>query len=181
MILQVAALLLALAAPAGDPETQARGAFASGQYQQALSLYEKLFLDTGHPTYLRNLGRCHQMLKQPEPAIARFREYLSMVPDAPAATRAEVQGFIAQMEQLRRQQQAERAPPPPPPGARFGEDVRAVQAPPRADEGRGHTWVWVAAGVVVAAAGVTAALLLSRPAPSACPECTLPTVRIDTR
>jgi tetratricopeptide (TPR) repeat protein len=183
MILRVAALLLALAAPAPDPEGQARAAFTSGHYQEALSLYEQLFRDTGHPTYLRNLGRCHQMLKQPEPAIARFREYLHMVPNAPASTRAEVEGFIAEMEGLRRQQEAARHTPPPPrpPGASFGEDNRLVEIPPRHGETSSHPWLWVAAGAAVAAAGVTLALLLSRPAPSACPECTLPSIRIDTR
>lgn len=99
-------------------EIDARQAFAAGQYQQALDLYAELYADKVHPTYLRNIGRCYQNLKQPEKAINAFRDYLRQAKGVTAAERAEVEGYIAEMEALQKQQAAAAAaaaaPPPKP-------------------------------------------------------------------
>jgi hypothetical protein len=100
-------------------EIEARQAFAAGQYQKALDLYAELYADTVHPTYLRNIGRCYQNLRQPGKAINAFRDYLRQAKGVSAAERAEVEGYIAEMEALEKQQAAEAAaataPTPPPP------------------------------------------------------------------
>jgi len=100
-------------------ELDARQAFAAGQYQQALDLYAELYADKVHPTYLRNIGRCYQNLKQPEKAINAFRDYLRQAKRVTAAERAEVEGYIGEMEALQKQQAAEAAAaaaPTPAPG-----------------------------------------------------------------
>ena len=55
---------------------QAREAFAAGRYQDALDLFAKLYAESLNPIYLRNIGRCHQNLGEPERAITSFRDYL---------------------------------------------------------------------------------------------------------
>ena len=72
------ALLAARNATAADSrELKAREAFAAQRYQEALDLFAKLYAETLHPVYLRNIGRCHQKLRQPEKAIDTFNEYLA--------------------------------------------------------------------------------------------------------
>jgi hypothetical protein len=99
-------------------EVEARKAFAAGQYQQALELYADLYADKVHPTFLRNIGRCYQNLRQPEKAINAFRDYLRQAKSLTTAERREVEGYIAEMEQLQKDQEAAQAaaasPPTPP-------------------------------------------------------------------
>jgi len=87
-----------------DRELTARAAFAAGRYQEALDIYAKLFAETLHPTYLRNVGRCQQMLGNADQAIKTFREYLRRVPELPPQQRADVEKFIAEMEVLKKTQ-----------------------------------------------------------------------------
>ena len=82
-------------------ELQAREAFVSGRYREALDLYAKLYAEKLHPTYLRNIGRCHQNMEEAEEAILSFRDYLRKAHDLPASEREEVEGFIKEMEALR--------------------------------------------------------------------------------
>lgn len=104
-----ALMLVSAPATAEDRDLKAREAFAAGRYQEALDIYAKLFAETLHPTYLRNVGRCHQMLGNPDQAINSFREYLRRAPDLSAHQRAEVEGFIADMEALRKTRAAQAA------------------------------------------------------------------------
>ena len=101
-----------------DPrEIEARHAFAAGRYQEALDLYAALFADKLHPTYLRNIGRCYQNLRQPDQAINAFRDYLRQAKDMSAAERVEIDGYIAEMEALKKDQdkaKARAANPSPP-------------------------------------------------------------------
>src|SRR5207248_1136716 len=92
-------------------EMQAREAYAAGNYQEALNLYAKLYAETLHPTYLRNIGRCHQNLGEPEKAIASFREYLRKARELSTDERAEVEGFIHEMEDLQAKQSRAESPP----------------------------------------------------------------------
>lgn len=173
-------LLLALAAPSGgraagdtSDELKARTHFAAGQYQEALEIYARLYAETMHPTYLRNIARCHQNLGNADKAISSFREYLRKAKDLSADQRAEIEGYIAEMEQLKRTQAAGGKPPPaaPPPAAPPpDEPAAALVGPPTVTAARAHddgepfytrVWFWaVVAGV--AAAGVTTAFLLTR-------------------
>ncbi|HVV51344.1 MAG TPA: hypothetical protein VHO06_16865, partial [Polyangia bacterium] len=67
----VLVMLLALAGAAHADhatEMKAREDFAAGRYDEALELFAKLYAETLNPIYLRNIGRCHQKLKQPDKA-----------------------------------------------------------------------------------------------------------------
>jgi tetratricopeptide (TPR) repeat protein len=106
------------AAPAAsrkDREKRAEAAFIAGHYQEAAELLDGLYAEFHSAIYLRNLGRCHQRLKNPDRAIAAFDEYLRRGKNITAAEREEVKGFIHDMEEMKRQQEAAAAPPPPPP------------------------------------------------------------------
>jgi len=87
-------------------EVDARQAFAAGKYQEALDLYAQLYADKVHPTYLRNIGRCYQNLQQPDKAINAFRDYLRQAKEVGAAERGEIDGYIAEMEAMKKQQEA---------------------------------------------------------------------------
>jgi tetratricopeptide (TPR) repeat protein len=89
-------------------ELQAREAFASSRYREALDLYAKLYAEKLHPTYLRNIGRCHQNMGEAEEAIISFRDYLRKAPDLTSGEREEVDGFIKEMETLRDKQRQQR-------------------------------------------------------------------------
>jgi len=106
-MIQVLALALvvgaARAAGAADArELKAREDFAAGRYQQALDAFAKLYAETVHPTYLRNIGRCYQNMGDPDRAIISFRDYLRKKKEITPEERAEVEGFIAEMEALKK-------------------------------------------------------------------------------
>jgi len=167
-ILFVAALLAAAPAEAAPSrrEIQARQEFAAGRYANALELFAELYAQTLHPTYLRNIARCHQELGDPDKAIASFRQYLSKARDLKAAERQEVEGFIADMEALkRRREEAARpaAAPPPPPVSLVARNTE--QPPPPAMVTGGpeperqprpvyrRWWFWALVGGAVVAGG----------------------------
>jgi hypothetical protein len=119
-------------------ELDGRALFAKGDYQAALEIYATLFAEKSNPLFLRNIGRCHQRLKQPEKAIDAFREYLRRA-KVEAAERAEVDGFIREMEEQQKRQAATTPPatgeaPASPPGANAATPTAApLQAVPAAD------------------------------------------------
>jgi hypothetical protein len=96
-------------------EMKAREAFAAGRYDEALELFAKLYAQTLHPVYLRNIGRCHQKLRQPDKAIDKFNEYLAKEKKISADERKEIEGYIKEMEALRDEQARQATPPTPPP------------------------------------------------------------------
>jgi tetratricopeptide (TPR) repeat protein len=118
------------AAPKGKDsrELQAREAFATGHYREAIDLYGKLYAEKLHPTYLRNIGRCYQKLKEPEKAIDTFRDYLRQAKHLPANEQKEIEGYIADMEALKERQAAQAAPAAKP-SARPTEEAAATAAP----------------------------------------------------
>jgi len=104
----IAALALAVggarAGAAGDPrEVKAREDFVAGRYQQALDAFAKLYAETLHPVYLRNIGRCYQNLGDADKALNTFRDYLRKHKTITPEERKEVEGFIAAMEELKKQ------------------------------------------------------------------------------
>jgi len=176
----------AAATDAEDQDLRARKLFAGGDYRQALDIYVSLYAETLHPTYLRNIARCQQNLGEADKAIASFREYLRKAKDLSAAQRQEIDGYIAEMEDLKRRQagggSGARAPsgaapavsvaaPPAaanlaaPAPATSGDAPAALLASPApaADRDDGspfytRAWFWVAIGAV--AAGTVAAVVL---------------------
>jgi len=103
------------APPRDGREMQAREAYAAGRYQDALDVYVKLYAEQLHPNYLRNIGRCYQNLAQPDKAISSFREYLRKARKLAPGEREEIDGYIREMEELKRQQAATGQPGTPPP------------------------------------------------------------------
>src|SRR5262252_1604362 len=102
----VAGRAVAVAA-AGDHqmELKAREAFAAGRYDEALELFAKLYADTLHPVYLRNIGRCHQKMRAPQKAIDAFQDYLAKSKKLAPDERKEIDGYIHEMEALRSEQE----------------------------------------------------------------------------
>jgi hypothetical protein len=181
---------------ADKTELKAREAFAAGKYDDALELFAKLYAETLHPVYLRNIGRCYQKMQKPDQAIDKFREYLAKEKKLSADERGEIEGYIKEMEDLKTAQarqasQAQQpppvtpvapppgnnAPPPtwtPPPTTGAGPSATLVsQAPPPAQK-ESHfyasPWFWTGVGVVVVG-GVVAAVLLASSGGTDKPAC----------
>jgi len=160
----------AVAAPVKDTrEMKARELFAAQRYQEALDLYVKLYAEKLHPNYLRNIGRCYQNLGDPDKAIGSFREYLRKARTLPAEERSEIEGYIKEMEELKRQKETPPPPPPQPePVPRVPDPVVAQPPPPHlitapppppVEESPPvykRWWFWTAVGVAVAAGTVGA-------------------------
>jgi hypothetical protein len=168
-----------VAAP--DPrELKAREEFAAGRYEAALDMFAKLYAETLHPIYLRNVGRCYQNLGQPDRAITSFHEYLHKAKSLTPEERAEIDGYIKEMQELKKQQEQApaakppaqvtplpSAPPPPsaapPPAATTAPGLVATAPPPSAPPEQSPPiyekwWFWaIVAGAVGAGVGVAAA------------------------
>ena len=169
-------LLTAFQAPARadgeeSAEMRARTYFASAHYQEALDLYARLYAETLHPTYLRNIARCYQGLRDPDKAISSFQEYLRKAKDLSPEQRAEIDGYLAEMEQLKKSRATAAvapppAPAPPPPDtsspALLDSPAVVTKRAPDAEPGPVYTrwWFW-ASVAAVAAAGITTVVLLS--------------------
>ena len=82
------------------PDLQARNFFQAGRYADALSIYQRLYTETHHPTYLRNIARCQQMLREPKPAIESFQAYLREARSLDPGERTEIEGYVAEMQRL---------------------------------------------------------------------------------
>jgi hypothetical protein len=100
-------------------EMKAREAFAAGRYDEALDTFAKLYAKSLNPVYLRNIGRCFQKKRDPQKAIDEFQDYLAKTKSGKykisADERAEIEGYIKEMQALRDEQARTAAAPPPPP------------------------------------------------------------------
>jgi hypothetical protein len=174
LLLAMGAAGVARAGESQDDELRARKMFGAGNFKGALDIYTDLYARNPHPTYMRNIGRCYQNLGEPDRAITAFREYLRTAKDLTPAARSEVEGYIKEMEDLKRSRAPvapEPAAAPPPPGAAAppkleapppaatasarppGESPLTLQSAPPAEESGsifGRWWFWTAAAVVVA-------------------------------
>ena len=173
-------LLMAFQAPARAAEDQgaelrARTYFGTANYKEALEIYARLYAETLHPTYLRNIARCYQNLGEPDKAISSFQEYLRKAKNLSREQRAEVEGYIAEMEQLKRSRAIAAAPAPaapalPPitsspeksPPPLLDSPAVVTKRAPDSEPGPVYTrwWFW-ATVAAVAAVGVTSVVLLS--------------------
>jgi tetratricopeptide (TPR) repeat protein len=124
-------------------ELRARKAFTGGEYEKALDIYVDLYGETHHPTYLRNIARCHQNLGHAEKAISGFREYLRQAKNLTPEQQAEIEKYIAEMEELKRKEAlaASGSSPPAPSPTRAdadGDAVKASAAATAVEGARGH-------------------------------------------
>src|SRR4051794_664364 len=177
-VLTFGPMAIARAAPTTDPrELEAREDFATGKYQRALELFARLYAETLHPTYLRNIGRCYQYLGDPDRALISFRDYLHKARNVDPAERREVEGYIEEMEALRQRQVEEARNTAPAPSTRMTAPAPVVRegpdTPAREPERRpaSHLWLWLLGGVVLVgtAAALGASGVLTRTDRPACP------------
>jgi hypothetical protein len=81
---------------------QARQLFKEGQYEDAAKIFSSLSIEYPDKlVFTRNLGACYYYLRRPEPALSNLREYLRRSQDVAADDRAEVEGWMVEMERLR--------------------------------------------------------------------------------
>lgn len=113
IVVGIATTQPAFAQKADAREVKARELFGIGRYAEALDIYGKLYAETTHPTYMRNIGRCYQNMGEPDKAISSFREYLRQAANLAPDQRAQVEGYIREMEELKRQRATAANPPPP--------------------------------------------------------------------
>jgi len=176
LLLTSPALVPSHALAADAKELKAREAFAAGRYEEAIDLFAKLYAESLHPTYLRNIGRAYQNLGVPDKAISSFRDYLRKAQGLNAPERAEVEGYIKEMEALQASQAANAAHKPEPVTAPIDRAVPTepksapddtasaplVSAKPASSDEGGHLlesgWFWGA--VVVATAAVVVGLVV---------------------
>jgi len=106
---------VARADKAADKATEKKAVenFAAGRYDESLELFAKLYAETLNPVYLRNIGRCQQKLRHPDKAIDAFKDYLAKGKKISADERAEINGYIKEMEALREEQSAKQQAAPP--------------------------------------------------------------------
>jgi tetratricopeptide (TPR) repeat protein len=170
------------AAQQDDRELAARTHYLTGEYKQALDGYVQLYAETLHPTYLRNIGRCFQRMGEADKAIDAFRDYLRKAPSLTVEQRAEIDGFIREMNDLKRSREAEKAPAAVAAAPASAPLPRATEPTARPDAGQAmivasetpgerpgvgpapiykRFWFWTTVAAVVVAAGATAVILSS--------------------
>ena len=142
----LAAVLLVLAVCGGAAQAQradarevkARQLFGLGRYAEALEIFASLYAETTHPTYIHNIGRCYQNLGEPDKAISSFKEYLRKAKGLTEQQRTEVEGYIAEMEELKRKRKADQdaAARPPPPRAATNAGTKTAAAGASDAEGK---------------------------------------------
>lgn len=138
LVMVLALAGVAHAAGSSKNEKKAIQSFAAGRYDEALEIYANLYADTLNPVYLRNIGRCHQKLKQPDKAIESFHDYLQKGKNISDDERAEINGYIKEMEALRDEQARQQpvVPTPAPPGPA---PVQPIPAQPEGTPPPGYT------------------------------------------
>jgi len=149
-------------------ELKAREDFAAGRFQDALDIFARLYAESLHPNYLRNIARCYQKLGQPDRAIDSFRDYLQKAKGVTADEKKEIDGYIKEMEDLKREKEAAAPPaaapaplpaaPEPKPAASSSAAVVVNTSPtePAPEEKPIYTkwWFWTLIGGAAIAAGV---------------------------
>jgi hypothetical protein len=86
--------------------------YKEGSYEDAAKIFVKL--SVAYPdmlVFVRNLGACYYYLRRYEPALSNLRDYEHRKKDMAPDDRAEVAGWIGEMERLRDQAAAIAAPP----------------------------------------------------------------------
>jgi tetratricopeptide (TPR) repeat protein len=81
---------------------EALGLYKEGRYEEAAKIFVKLSI--AHPdmfVFVRNIGACYYYLRRIDPALSNLREYLVRKKNITAEDRAEVEGWINELEHLR--------------------------------------------------------------------------------
>jgi hypothetical protein len=126
---------------------EAMGLYKAGRYEEAAKIFVNL--SVAYPDmliFVRNLGACYYYLRQADPGLSNLREYLARGKDITADDRAQVEGWIAELERLRSQVAA-------PPASAVVPSVYA-STPPAAASVESSPPVPAAAPVAASASGV---------------------------
>jgi hypothetical protein len=92
---------LAMSSEQRKLESEAKKAFYSSDYEKAKEIYSTLLSKFDDYIYLRNIARCYEQMKQPEPALDNFRAYLKRAgASLSEKERQEIGERIAAMEKL---------------------------------------------------------------------------------
>ena len=85
------------------PEANARAHYGRGtsyynlgRFREALAEYEAAYLAVQDPPFLFNIAQCNRKMGKDQEALAAYRSYLRVSPNAP--NRSEVQKHIADLE-----------------------------------------------------------------------------------
>ena len=180
---------------AGELTARAASAFRAQRFEAAAQLFERAYAIIPAAPLQFNLGQCYRQLNRDAEAREAFTRYLAARPDAPE--REQIEHWLRERGSqvvLPVAQAPFMSPAPAVPAARDAELDRALvepshdqalqaQAQPMHDAARDDDsniferwWFWTAVGVV-AAGGLTAALVLDRQDAQPPPAGTLGTVR----
>jgi hypothetical protein len=113
-VLSTPALAAELDKKAKSDAKEAMRFYKEGNYEDAAKLFVRLSI--AYPdmlVFVRNLGACYYYLRRYEPALSNLRDYLHRKTDIAADDRAEVSGWIGEMERLRDQGATAAVPPAP--------------------------------------------------------------------
>jgi hypothetical protein len=100
--------------------------YKAGDYDDAAKIFLKLSI--AYPdmlVFVRNLGACYYYMRRFEPALSNLRDYVHRKKDIAPDDRAEVEGWIGEMERLRDQAATAAAAP----GPAVGPAQTAAEAP----------------------------------------------------
>lgn len=95
LFLLLACLLLARPALAQTPDPleqrfeEAERYYKLQQYDKALEIYSELYLKTGSPEFLYNIGQCYRLLGRYDEALRSYRNFIRDLPDSPMRGKAE--------------------------------------------------------------------------------------------
>jgi hypothetical protein len=85
-------------AKARDHFRRAKTHFELKEYKEALDEFKNAYRYVQDPVLLVNIGQCHYKLEQYDEALSFYKNYLRRAPQA--SNRAEVEGKVAELEQL---------------------------------------------------------------------------------
>lgn len=139
-------------------EVEAKKACLARHTNRGIELLAELYAETNDPTYIYNQARCFQQGGKAQEALVSFREYLRKARDLPADEKAQVQGYIAELEaQIKQASSPAPALAARPPAG--GQPIDLVSRP--ADDSSAppiykRWWFWTGVGALLAGAAVVA-------------------------
>jgi hypothetical protein len=142
-------------------EVQAKKACLASRPDRGIELLAELYAETNDATYIYNQARCYQQNGRAQDAATRFREYLRKSPSVDPAEKAQVQGYIAELEAQARPSPPSASPTVPAPIAAGalpapGATVTTTSAPSGGASPRSSASRWRLVGVVTGSIGALA-------------------------
>ena len=125
---------------------KAQKLFNLGKFDAALDEYEAAYDAKPLGDFLYNIAQCYRNLEDYDRAIFSFKKYLKEKPDAD--DRAQVEKFIAELQDKKERGEGQKfvdKPPPPPPPVKVSEDDTPIYK---------KWWFWTGIVVVGAAGGI---------------------------